>query len=168
MAMKEEVSKTDHPSVSGDPFKTVEDRIVRLMDGKGKERTDRLRREMQSMMMEYGSVFRDEMGIGKGIEGILKLKDRYRDTVVVDKGRAFNYELVEAIELGNQLDLAEVILISALHRKESRGAHFRTDFPDRDDQSFLKHTFIFQTLEGLEVRYKPVKITQFQPQARVY
>jgi succinate dehydrogenase / fumarate reductase, flavoprotein subunit len=168
MAMKEEVLKADPHSISGDPFKTVEKRIERLMAGRGKERTDRLRREMQSMMMEYGSVFRDEKGIGKGIEGIRKLKDRYRDTVVADKGRTFNYELVEAIELGNQLDLAEVILLSALHRKESRGAHFRTDFPDREDQNFLKHTFVFQTPEGLEVRYKPVKITQFQPQARVY
>ena len=70
--------------------------------------------------------------------------------------------------MGHQLDLAEVILLSALHRKESRGAHFRMDFPERDDQNFLKHTFVFKTPEGLEVRYKPVKITRFQPQARVY
>ena len=61
-----------------------------------------------------------------------------------------------------------MILSSALHRKESRGAHFRMDFPERDDQNFLKHTFVYKTPEGLEVKYKPVTITRFQPQARVY
>jgi succinate dehydrogenase / fumarate reductase flavoprotein subunit len=74
---------------------------------------------------------------------------------------------MEAIELSHQLDLSEVILLSALHRRESRGAHFRTDFPGRDDQNFLKHTVVFQTAKGLEVRYKPVKITR-SAQARVY
>jgi len=64
--------------------------------------------------------------------------------------------------------LGEIIHLSALHRKESRGAHFREDFPARDDQNFLKHTLVFPTREGPEVMYKPVKITQFQPEARVY
>ncbi len=85
---------------------------------------------------------------------------------IVDKGRNFNYELMEAIELRHQLDLAEVILLSALYRKESRGAHFREDFPARDDKNYLKHTLVFR--EGPEVRYKPVAITRFQPEARVY
>jgi succinate dehydrogenase / fumarate reductase flavoprotein subunit len=86
----------------------------------------------------------------------------------MDKGRHFNYELMEAIELGHQLDLSEVILLSALNRKESRGAHFREDFSLRDDQSYLKHTLVFKTNIGAEVRYKPIKITKFQPETRVY
>ena len=119
-------------------------------------------------MMDCGSVFRDEKGLKRGIEEIRGLKERYRETRVADPGKNFNYALVEAIELGHQLDLAEVILLSALHRQESRGAHYRIDFPNRDDQNFLKHTLVFQSEGGLEVRYKPVKITRFEPKARVY
>jgi succinate dehydrogenase / fumarate reductase flavoprotein subunit len=86
----------------------------------------------------------------------------------MNEGKAFNFELMEAMELGHQLFLSEVILLSGLHRKESRGAHFREDFPQRADGDYLKHTLIFQTPKGPEVRYKPVKITRFQPEARVY
>lgn len=75
---------------------------------------------------------------------------------------------MEAIELGHQLDISEVILVSALDRKESRGAHFREDFPARDDRNYLKHTLAFQTASGPEVKHKPVKVTRFQPQARRY
>jgi succinate dehydrogenase / fumarate reductase flavoprotein subunit len=119
-------------------------------------------------MTDYGSVFRDEDGLKKGMEEIRNLKECYKEIGVVNKGKVFNYELMEAIELGHQLDLSEVILYSALHRKESRGAHYREDFPSRADRYFLKHTFAFHTPKGPEVRYKPVKITRFQPQARVY
>jgi succinate dehydrogenase / fumarate reductase flavoprotein subunit len=119
-------------------------------------------------MMDYGSVFRNEAGLKKGIEGIRSLKENYADIEIVNKGKVFNYELMEAIELGHQLEVAEAILLSALHRRESRGAHFREDFPKRDDQSYLKHTLVFQTPGGPEVRYKPVKIIRFQPEARVY
>jgi len=120
---------------------------------------------MQLVMMDYCSVFRDDKGLIKGIESIRSLKTRFNDVEIVDKGKNFNYELMEAVELGHQLDLAEVILLSALYRKESRGAHFREDFPARDDTNFLKHTLIFPTGE---VKYKSVAITRFQPEARVY
>ena len=119
-------------------------------------------------MMDYGSVFRNEDGLSKGIEEIRNLKKRYREIGIVNKGKAFNYELMETIELGHQLDLSEVILYSALHRRESRGAHYREDFPARADRYFLKHTLVFRTPKGMEARYKPVKITQFHPEARVY
>jgi len=168
MAMKGDLPQLGLRPVKEDPLKTVEERLARFGNGKGKERIDPLRREMQSLMMEFGSVFREEKGLQKGIERIRDLKDRYMDVKVVHQGKTFNYELVEAIELGNQLDLAEVILLSALHRKESRGGHFREDYSARDDRNYLKHTLVFNTAKGLEVRYKPVKITRFQPQARVY
>ena len=165
--MKEDIVPMDR-RLSDGPLRRAQERIAKFRDGKGKEKADHLRQTMQSLMMEVGSVFRDKEGLEKGIEEIRALKDRYQEISVTDQGKIFNYELVETIELGNVLDLSEVILSSALHRQESRGAHFRTDFPNRDDQNFLKHTFVYQTPEGLEVKYKPVTITRFQPQARVY
>jgi succinate dehydrogenase / fumarate reductase flavoprotein subunit len=166
--MKEEVQKMGVVQISGTPLKTVEERIDRLLGRKGQEKVGPLRRKMQSVMMDCGSVFRNEEGLKKGIEEILALKERYHDIAILNKGKAFNYELMEAIELGHQLNLSEVILLSALHRRESRGAHYREDFPSRADRYFLKHTLVFQTPKGPEVRYKPVKITRFQPEARVY
>ena len=118
--------------------------------------------------MDYGSVFRDEDGLKTGIEEIQNLKKRYKEIGVVNRGKNFNYELMEAIELGHQLELSEVVLFSALHRRESRGAYYREDFPARADRYFLKHSLVFQTPKGMEVRYKPVKITRFQPEARIY
>ena len=168
LAMKEEIKRVEPPLISNAPLKAVEERITRLLNEKGPEKVDPLRRRMQSAMMDYGSVFRNEEGLKKGIEEIRAQKERYRHIGIVNKGRTFNYELMEASELGHQLNLSEVILLSALHRKESRGAHYREDFPSRVDQNFLKHTLVFQTPEGPEVRYKPVKITRFQPEARVY
>jgi succinate dehydrogenase/fumarate reductase flavoprotein subunit len=166
--MKEEIKQYEHRPISPDPLRGAEEKITRLMNHKGPEKIDPLRRRMQSIMMDYGSVFRNEEGLKKGIEEVRILKGRYQDAEIVNKGKGFHFELMEAIELGHQLDLSEVILFSALHRRESRGAHFREDFPARADRYFLKHTLVFQTPKGPEVRYKPVRITRFQPQARVY
>jgi succinate dehydrogenase / fumarate reductase flavoprotein subunit len=134
----------------------------------GKEKVGEIRKAMQSLMSEEGSVFRNEEGLKRGIEEIRSLKERYKNIGIGDKRKAFNFELMEAMELGHQLGLSEVILSGALHRRESRGAHYREDFPARADRYFLKHTLVFQTPKGPEVRYKPVKITRFQPEARVY
>ncbi len=168
LAMKEKIKDIEHPSLSKDRLKSSEEKIARLLNHPVQEKIDPLRKKMRSVMMDYGSVFRDEDGLRKGMEEILNLKGRYKEIGVVNKGKIFNYELMEAFELGHQLDLAYVILFSALQRRESRGAHYREDFPSRADQYFLKHTFVFQTPKGPEVRYKPVKITRFQPEARVY
>ena len=168
LAMKEKIKDIEHPSLSKDRLKSSEEKIARLLSHPGQEKIDPLRKKMRSVMMDYGSVFRNEDGLRTGMEEIQNLKGRYKEIGVVNKGKIFNYELMEAFELGHQLDLAEVILFSALQRRESRGAHYREDFPSRADQYFLKHTFVFQTPKGPEVRYKPVKITRFQPEARVY
>jgi succinate dehydrogenase / fumarate reductase flavoprotein subunit len=167
-SMKKELPGTDLPAVSFDPVKPVEERLTNLLGHPGKEKVDPLRRKLQSLMMEVGSVFRSEAGLKKGLEEIRSLKRAYGEIGVLDKGKKFNYELMEAIELGHGLDLSEVILFSALHRKESRGAHFREDFPGRADGYYLKHTFVSQGPKGLAVKYRPVKVTKFQPQARVY
>ena len=168
LAMKNEIKQYEPPSISADPLKAVEEKITRLLNHKGKEKIDPIRQKMQSVMMDYGSVFRNEEGLKKGTEEIRILKERYKDMEILDKGKHFNFELMEAIELDHQLNLSEVILFSALHRRESRGAHFREDFPMRADRYYLKHTLIYQTAKGPGVRYKPVKITRFQPEARVY
>ncbi len=168
LAMKERIKDIGYPSLPKDPLKSWEEKIAGLLSNPGQEKIDPLRKKMRSVMMDYGSVFRNEDGLKKGMEEIRNLKERYKEIRVVNKGKTFNYELMEAFELGHQLDLAEVILFSALQRRESRGAHYREDFPSRADRYFLKHTLVFQTPRGPEVRYKPVKITRFQPEARVY
>ncbi|MEQ9729562.1 MAG: succinate dehydrogenase flavoprotein subunit [Candidatus Methanoperedens sp.] len=168
IAMKEEISKYEHHPPSVEPLRIEEERIAKLLNRNGREKIGGIRQRMQSLMMENCSVFRNEKGLGKGLLEIRSLKERYMDIELEDKGRNFNFELMEAIELWHQLNLCEVICLSALHRKESRGAHFREDFPARDDKNHLKHTLVFQTQEGKEVRYKPVNITRFQPEARVY
>jgi succinate dehydrogenase / fumarate reductase flavoprotein subunit len=168
LAMKDGIKGYEIPSISTDPLKKVEEKIKRLLDHQGKEKIDPIKQGMQRVMMDYGSVFRNQEGLKKGIEEIRVLKERYKDIEIADKGKHFNFELMEAIELDHQLELSEVILLSALHRRESRGAHFREDFPLRADRYYLKHTLIYKTPKGPEVRYKPVKITRFRPEARVY
>jgi len=168
LAMGDRIKDMEHPSVSKDALKSAEEKVGRLLSQSGREKIDPLRKKMRSVMMDYGSVFRNEEGLKKGIEEIQNLKERYKEIGVANKGKTFNYELMETFELGHQLNLSEVILFSALHRTESRGAHYREDFPLRADRYFLKHTLAFQTPKGPEARYKPVKITRFQPEARVY
>ncbi len=168
LTMKKEISQYQHGPISMALLKLVEERIARLLSHPGRERIGDLRQRMQSLMMEECSVFRNEEGLKRGIEGIRALKERYSDIEIIDQRKIFNFELMEAIELGHQLDLSEVILFSALNRRESRGAHFREDFPKRDDPSYLKHTLTVQSINGPKVIYKPVKITRFQPEARIY
>ena len=166
--MKEEIAQPEPISLNKDSLKPAEEKLTQLLKQRGGEKIGPIGKRMQGVMMEYGSVFRNEEGLRKGIEEIRSLRDRYQNIELLNKGKAFNYELMEATELGHQLFLSEVILLSALHRKESRGAHFREDFHQRADGDYLKHTLIFQTPKGPEVRYKPVKITRFQPEARIY
>jgi len=97
------------------------------------------------------------------------LKLRYANVAITDKGKRFNSELVEAIELGFLLDLAEVLAVSARARTESRGAHFREDYPQRDDASFLRHTMAYREPDGtIRVDYKPVVQTRYRPTERTY
>jgi succinate dehydrogenase / fumarate reductase flavoprotein subunit len=98
-----------------------------------------------------------------------ELRQRFNEVKVVDAGKSFNMNLLDGLELGNMLEYAELIVDGGLAREESRGAHFRTDHPTRDDESWLKHTLAFRTEDGgHELRYKPVTITRFQPEERKY
>ncbi len=166
--MKEDVQGIEVPVSRPDPVEAVKERLAALMGHDGVERSHLIRQDMQAIMTDHGSVFRTEESLKQGIDAILALKERFSRVAVTNKGKSFNYDLMETIELGHQLDLCEVILVSARNRRESRGAHFREDFPERDDRNYLRHTLIFDAPGGPQIEYKPVAITRFQPQVRAY
>ncbi len=142
---------------------------IRLLKEKVKgERSSAVRSEMQQSMTASCSIFRRREDLIKALETIRGLKERHRDVVLDYHGLQFNTDLLEALELESLLNLAEVILVSATAREESRGAHFREDFPERDDANWLKHTLALKTENGPRLFYKPVTITRFEPKPRVY
>ena len=136
--------------------------------GSNGDTTAKVRLEMGQTMNEHVAVFRNEEGMQTALDTILKLKERYAALAVQDKGKVFNTNLLFTLELGFMLDTAESICVSALARKESRGAHYRTDMPERDDVNWLKHTLVYSTQEGPSIDYSPVTITRWQPQVRSY
>ncbi len=143
--------------------------LAALRASRGKERVADIAAEMKRVMMDHVGVFRTEEGMREALAKIRELKERFRHIHIADQGSIFNTELLTAWEVGNLLDLAEVTTVSALARKESRGAHSRDDYPKRDDQNWLKHTLAFRHENGeIELRYKPVVITKYQPKERVY
>jgi len=143
-------------------------RIDRLLNGNGQETVAGLRSELQAAMMEHASVFRTASSLKRMLDIVRDLKQRYDRVRLQDRGRRFNLELLEALELENLLDLAEVTVVGALARQESRGAHYREDFPKRDDANWLKHTLAYRRPDRIELRYKPVTITRFPPKERTY
>ncbi|MER3405013.1 MAG: hypothetical protein C4289_07455 [Chloroflexota bacterium] len=132
------------------------------------DRTAKLRWQMATTMDKYVGIFRDRAGLQTAIDTIRQLKERYCRLPVDDHGRVFNTDLVFHYELGFMLDCAEAIAVSALNREESRGAHWRTDFPQRDDERWLRHTLAFYAPDGPRIDYLPVTLTRWQPQVRVY
>lgn len=143
--------------------------LDRLRASKGGESVATIRSEMQEVMMDHVGVFREDAGLRQAVEKVRELKERYRNISIMDKGTVFNTELMEAWELGSLLELAEVTAVCALNRTESRGAHSREDYPQRNDEEWLKHTLAYRTEDGrVDIRYKPVVITKFQPKERVY
>ena len=102
------------------------------------------------------------------LDKVLELKDRFKQVRVTDTGKIFNTELLNAWELGNMLDVAELVTVCALNRTESRGGHSREDYPQRDDENWLKHTLAWKEDGKVQIGYKPVVITKYQPKARVY
>jgi len=119
-------------------------------------------------MMDNVGVFRIEEQMQAAVDKVHQLQARYQRIRLQDKGSRFNTELLEAFELGYLLDLAELTAESALARQESRGAHSREDYPERDDENWLKHTLAYRTENGVELKYKPVSITRFEPKPRTY
>ncbi|MBW2411740.1 MAG: succinate dehydrogenase flavoprotein subunit [Deltaproteobacteria bacterium] len=153
---------------AADLEKPAADTISGLMARDGKEKIGSIQAEMQNVMMDNVSVFRTEEGLNAALDKVRELKDRYGDIALVDKGSCFNRDLLDALELGYMLDLAEAITMGALHRKESRGAHSREDFTERNDEKFLHHTMVRYSAEGPTVFEKPVTVTRFEPKERKY
>ena len=146
-----------------------EDHLKEIMARKDNGDTPaKIRLDMGSTMNDYVAVFRTTEGMETAREKLRSLSDRYQRVPVQDKGRVFNTNVIFAIELGFMLDCAETIVVSALERKESRGAHFRLEYPERDDENWLKHISVRHTLDGPRLEYTPVTITQWQPQIRSY
>ncbi|MFZ9987267.1 MAG: succinate dehydrogenase flavoprotein subunit [Candidatus Nanopelagicales bacterium] len=144
-----------------------------LRSGTGGERVAAIRRDLQQTMDLNAQVYRTEATLKQALTDIQELRRRYRHIAVQDKGARFNTDLLEAIELGFLLDLAEVTVVGALERKESRGGHAREDYPNRDDVNFMRHTMAYRIPgagdeSGVRVDYKPVTITRYQPMERKY
>jgi succinate dehydrogenase / fumarate reductase, flavoprotein subunit len=131
-------------------------------------RISEIKDELGDTMNQYVAVYRDAEGLAKALEVVKRLQEEARSAYVDDRGTVFNQDVLGAIELGYMLDCAEAIVLAAIERKESRGAQFRTDFPERDDEAWLKHIDISLNGDGPEVSYSPVTITQWQPEERKY
>jgi succinate dehydrogenase / fumarate reductase flavoprotein subunit len=127
-----------------------------------------IKKELWATMDRNVYVFRNELGLTEALKKVKELKSRYANVRVQDKSRSFNTNLTGTLEVGNLLEIAEAVVTCAVLRKESRGAHSRTDFPKRDDANFLKHSLAYYTPEGPRVEYLPVTVTKWAPQERKY
>ncbi|MDV8000921.1 succinate dehydrogenase flavoprotein subunit [Rhodococcus sp. IEGM 1408] len=155
-----------------EPETMVREWMESMLAEHGTENANDIRSEMQAMMDDKASVFRTEQSLTEAREEIRALKKRYADVTVSDKGKRFNTELLEAVELGFLLELAEVTVVGALNRKESRGGHSREDYPDRNDDEYMKHTMAVKDgldlLSEIQLDWKPVVQTRYEPMERKY
>jgi succinate dehydrogenase / fumarate reductase flavoprotein subunit len=173
IAAAEYSQKADFVELPENPAQLVIDQVERLRSSTGTERVADIRRDLQETMDANVMVFRTEQTIKTAVEKIAELRERYKNVAIQDKGKRFNTDLLEAVELGNLLDLAEVMAVSALARKESRGGHYREDYPNRDDVNFMRHTMAYREVgddgtESIRLDYKPVVQTRYQPMERKY
>ncbi|WP_166879598.1 MULTISPECIES: succinate dehydrogenase flavoprotein subunit [unclassified Salinibacterium] len=172
----EYVRTADWVELPEDPSRDVREWLQRMRDSTGTERVAVLRKELQDSMDRNAQVFRTDESLAEVTDVIHNLRERYQHVSVQDKGQRFNTDLLEAVELGFLLDLAEVVVFSARNRLESRGGHMRDDYPNRDDENYMKHTMAYLTGDrrsadaGDHIRldWKPVVITRYQPMERKY
>lgn len=162
----------EHVELPADPTTLVEEQLAGLLSEHGDERVADIRKEMQQTMDSHASVYRTEDTLKQALTDIQALKARYQRITVADKGKRYNTDLLEAVELGFLLELAEVLVVGAIARKESRGGHAREDYPTRDDTNFMRHTMAYKQGAGLsaDIRldYKPVTFTRYEPMERKY
>ncbi|MDQ3933475.1 MAG: FAD-binding protein [Actinomycetota bacterium] len=152
-------------SVLADEERGIEEIVRRDGDGR---RVSEIREELGRTMDKHVAVFRDEEGLRQAEEIVQRLKEESKSVTIDDKGSVFNQDLLGAVELGFMLDNAECVIAGALERTESRGAQFRTDFPERNDEEWLKHIVLSANGDRPEVSYSDVTITQWEPQERKY
>lgn len=144
------------------------DTLQSLLDARGSYRIGEVRQAFQDCMSQHCGVFRTESLMREGLEQVERAIAQAEQVYLDDKGTVWNTELIEALELKNLMRVGQMILSSALERRESRGAHAREDYPDRDDANFLKHTLAYYSPTGIDIRYRPVTITRFEPKERKY
>ncbi|WP_231442053.1 succinate dehydrogenase flavoprotein subunit [Brevibacterium zhoupengii] len=149
--------------------------LEKMRTSDGTERIGAIRKDLQELMDANVQVFRTDETLREALDEIAKLRERYNNVGIQDRGKRFNLDLLEAVELNFLLELAEVISVAAIHRKESRGGHFREDFPDRDDEGFMHHTMTYldpdsetDGIKGMRLETKPVIVTRYQPMERKY
>ncbi|MEB3312226.1 MAG: succinate dehydrogenase/fumarate reductase flavoprotein subunit [Snowella sp.] len=146
----------------------AQQQLQQLLNQSGTLRINEVRQEFQDCMTDHCGVFRTQSVMEEGISRIQEIKAKYSQIYLDDKDPAWNTELVEALELQNIMAVGELILTSALNRRESRGSHAREDFSDRDDEKFLQHTLAYYSPAGIELNYMPVVINRFEPKERKY
>ncbi|HZD41982.1 MAG TPA: FAD-dependent oxidoreductase [Terriglobales bacterium] len=161
-------SQASFQPLPNDATDFAREQFDRLLHHQGDEKARDIAREMKEVMNDKVSVFRTEGGMQEALEKIGELKERYKHVSLDDHGKLYNTELLNTWELSNLLDLAQATTASALARKESRGAHAHEDYPDRDDENWLKHTLAWLKNDKVELGYKPVVLTKFEPKKRVY
>ncbi|MET0974963.1 MAG: succinate dehydrogenase flavoprotein subunit [Leifsonia sp.] len=170
------VQNVDFTPLPDDPARAVRELLEHIKDSTGTERVAVLRKELQDHMDRNAQVFRTDESLAEVTETIHSLRERYKNVAVQDKGKRFNTDLLEAVELGFLLDLAEVVVYSARNRKESRGGHMRDDYPKRDDENYMKHTMAYlsgaadsaDAADHIRLDWKPVTMTRYQPMERKY
>jgi succinate dehydrogenase / fumarate reductase flavoprotein subunit len=143
------------------------DAILARERGSGR-RVSEIKAELGAMMNQNVAVYREEAGLREAHEVVRRLQEEARSAYVDDRGTVFNQDVLGALELGYMLDCAEATVVAAIERKESRGAQFRTDHPERNDAEWLKHIDISLNGDEPAVSYSPVTITQWQPEERKY
>ncbi|MEU3495276.1 succinate dehydrogenase flavoprotein subunit [Kitasatospora cineracea] len=173
IAAAEYSDKHDFVPLPENPGALVEALVEGLRESTGTESVAKIRQELQESMDTNVSVYRTGKTLQQAVEDVTALKERFKNVSIADKGSRYNTDLLEAVELGNLLDLAEVLVVSALAREESRGGHYREDFPTRDDVKFMQHTMAYREVAedgstSIRLDYKPVVQTRYQPMERKY
>ncbi|MFE2723732.1 succinate dehydrogenase flavoprotein subunit [Kitasatospora sp. NPDC059327] len=163
----------EYTELPENPAEKVQALVDGLRESTGTESVAQIRKELQETMDANAMVYRTGATLKQAVEDIAALRERYKNVAIQDKGFRYNTDLLEAVELGNLLDLAEVLAVSALAREESRGGHYREDFPTRDDVKFMQHTMAYQEVAedgttSIRLDYKPVVTTRYQPMERKY
>ncbi|MGC4174607.1 succinate dehydrogenase flavoprotein subunit [Demequina sp.] len=164
-------SIAEAPQLPGDAAEALAATVGQLkatVGTTGGERIAELRKALQETMDRNCQVFRDAASLEEATGVVAELRKRYQNIAIHDRGSRYNTDLLEAMELGFLLDLAEVVVAGALAREESRGGHYREDFPTRDDEKFMVHTMAYSGADGVRLDYKPVTVTKYQPMERKY
>jgi succinate dehydrogenase/fumarate reductase flavoprotein subunit len=149
--------------MSAAPLQTEQKKVEQLLRRKSGERIGPLREDLGATMTDHLGIFRKRERMQEALQRIREVRQRYENVYLEDQGKIFNTELTNALELGSLIDLAETIVVGAIAREESRGSHYRTDFPARNDAVWLKHTLAYRSESGPRLEYAPVTITRFPP-----